>query len=80
MTDTSKRLTKIHQLKLLVVFARYHLMSTCWQEDPVFRPEFLHLRNQLREFIEKEVMINVMKNKNSNLTMNRIVKSADIKD
>ena len=80
MTDTCKSLTKIHQPKLLVVFARYHFMSTCWQEDPVFRPEFLHLRNQLHEFIEKEVMINVMKNKNSNLTMNRIVKSADIKD
>ena len=25
----------------------------------MFRPEFLHLRNRLLEFIEKEVMINM---------------------
>ena len=50
---------KKNQMKLIVVFARYHLMKTCWQEDPMFRPEFLHLRNKLLEFIEKEVMINM---------------------
>ena len=54
------KLPKNHQLKLhVVVFARYQLMSTCWHKDPVFRPEFLHLRNRWREFIEKEVMINM---------------------
>ena len=56
MTDTCKKLPKLHQLKLLVVvFARYHLMTICWHEDPIFRPEFIHLRNRLLEFIEKEV-------------------------
>ena len=60
MTVTCKKLPKINQLKLLnVVFARYHLMNICWHEDPIFRPEFLHLRNRLLEFIEKEVMINM---------------------
>ena len=60
MTHTCKKLPKIHQLNLLlVVFARYHLMNTCWHEDPIFRPEFINLRNRLREFIEKEVMINM---------------------
>ena len=60
MTDTSKKLPENHQLKLLVVvFARYHLMNTCWQEEPMLRPEFLHIRNRLRAFIEKEVMINI---------------------
>ena len=60
LTDTCKKLPKINQLKLLVVvFARYHLMNICWHEDPIFRPEFLHLRNRLLEFIEKEVMINM---------------------
>ena len=60
MTDTCKKLPKIHQLKLIVVvFARYHLMTICWHEDPIFRPEFIHLQNRLLEFIEKEVMINV---------------------
>ena len=55
-----QKVAKIHQLKLLVVvFARYHLMTICWHEDPIFRPEFIHLRNRLLEFIEKEVMINV---------------------
>ena len=55
-----EKVAKFHQLKLLVfVFARYHLMNTCWQEEPMIRPEFLHLRNKLREFIEKEVMINM---------------------
>ena len=60
MTDICKKLPKIYQLKLLVVvFARYDVMSTCWQEDPMSRPEFLHLRNTWLEFIEKEVMINM---------------------
>ena len=59
MTDTCKKMPKINQLKLIVVFARYHLMTICWHEDPIFRPEFLHLRNRLLEFIEKEVMINM---------------------
>ena len=53
-----KKLPKTYQLKLLVVFGRYRAMSACWQEDPVSRPEFLHLRNTWLEFIEKEVMIN----------------------
>ena len=34
-------------------------MSTCWQEEPILRPEFLHIRNKLREFIENEVMKNM---------------------
>ncbi|XP_044176851.1 fibroblast growth factor receptor 3-like isoform X1 [Acropora millepora] len=38
----------------------YHLMNTCWQEDPMFRPEFLHLRNKLLEFIEKELYFGLM--------------------
>ena len=59
MTDTCKKMPKINQLKLIVGFARYHLMTICWHEDPMFRPEFLHLRNRLLEFIEKEVMINM---------------------
>ena len=60
MTGTCKKVPKINQLKLLVVvFARYHLMTICWHEDPIFRPEFLHLRKRLLEFIEKEVMINM---------------------
>ena len=60
MTDTCKKVPINHQLKLfVVVFGRYHLMNSCWQEDPMFRPEFVHLRNKLREFIEKEVMINM---------------------
>ena len=60
MTDTCKKLPKIHQLKPLVfVFARYHLMTICWHEDPIFRPEFIHLRDRLLEFIEQEVRINV---------------------
>ena len=51
-----QKVAKIHELKLVVVvFARYHLMNICWQEDPIFRPEFIHLRDRLREFIEKEV-------------------------
>ena len=55
-----EKVAKFHQLKLLVfAFTRYHLMNTCWQEEPMIRPEFLHLRNKLREFIEKEVMINI---------------------
>ena len=55
-----EKVAKFHQLKLLnFVFARYHLMNTCWQEEPMIRPEFLHLRNKLREFIEKEVIINI---------------------
>ena len=74
-----QNVAKNHQLKLLVVFTRYHFMNTCWQEEPIFRPEFLHLRNRLREFIEKEVMLqHVIKSKNSNLTMNTIVRSADL--
>ena len=57
---TQKKLPKIYQLRLLVVvFARYRVMSTCWEGDPVSRPEFLHLRNTWLEFIEKEVMINM---------------------
>ena len=57
MADTSKKLPNTDYLKLLVVFfPRYHLMSTCWQEEPMLRPEFLHIRNKLREFIENEVM------------------------
>ena len=60
ISSLSDKLRKNHQLKLhVVVFARYHLMNTCWHEDPVFRPEFLHLRNRWREFIEKEVIINM---------------------
>ena len=60
MTGTCKKLPKIHQLKLLVVVsARYHLMIICWHEDPIFRPEFIQLRNRFLEFIEKEVRINV---------------------
>ena len=54
-----QKVAKNYQLKLHVVFARYHLMNTCWQEEPMLRPEFLHLRNKLREFIENEVMINM---------------------
>ena len=54
-----QKVAKNHQLKVLVVFLRYHLMNTCWQEEPMLRPEFLHIRNKLREFIEKEVMINI---------------------
>ena len=44
MTDTSKTLPKkFHQLKLPVaVFARYHLMNICWQEELHFGPEFPH--------------------------------------
>ncbi|XP_067041489.1 tyrosine kinase receptor Cad96Ca-like [Acropora muricata] len=38
----------------------YHLMNTCWQEEPMIRPEFLHLRNKLREFIEKELYLGLM--------------------
>ncbi|XP_015776277.1 PREDICTED: tyrosine-protein kinase Src42A-like [Acropora digitifera] len=38
----------------------YQLMSTCWHKDPVFRPEFLHLRNRWREFIEKELYLGLM--------------------
>ncbi|XP_044169650.1 tyrosine-protein kinase Src42A-like [Acropora millepora] len=38
----------------------YHLMNTCWHEEPMFRPEFLHLRNKLREFIEKELYLGLM--------------------
>ncbi|KAK2547627.1 hypothetical protein P5673_032369 [Acropora cervicornis] len=38
----------------------YHLMNTCWEEDPIFCPEFLHLRNRLREFIEKELYLGLM--------------------
>ena len=45
---------------LVFFFSRYHLMNTCWQEEPMLRPEFLHLRNKLLEFIEKKVMKNVM--------------------
>ena len=60
MTDPYKKLPKIHQLRLLVVvFPRYHLMTICWHEDPIFRPEFIHLRNRLLRFIEKEVIMNV---------------------
>ena len=56
-------------------------MNTCWQEEPTFRPEFLHLRNRLREFIEKEVMLqHVIKSQNNNLTMNTILRSADLWD
>ena len=62
MTDTCKTLPKIHHLTetcCCCFFVRYHLMNICWQEDPIFRPEFIHLRNRLLEFIEKEVMINM---------------------
>ncbi|XP_044179330.1 tyrosine kinase receptor Cad96Ca-like [Acropora millepora] len=38
----------------------YHLMTICWHEDPIFRPEFLHLRNRLLEFIEKELYFGLM--------------------
>ncbi|XP_074609579.1 tyrosine kinase receptor Cad96Ca-like [Acropora palmata] len=38
----------------------YHLMNTCWQEEPMIRPEFVHLRNKLREFIEKELYLGLM--------------------
>ncbi|XP_044171015.1 tyrosine kinase receptor Cad96Ca-like [Acropora millepora] len=38
----------------------YHVMSTCWQGDPVSRPEFLHLRNTWLEFIEKELYLGLM--------------------
>ncbi|XP_067020454.1 uncharacterized protein [Acropora muricata] len=38
----------------------YHLMNTCWQEEPMLRPEFLHIRNTLREFIEKELYLGLM--------------------
>ncbi|XP_044165710.1 tyrosine kinase receptor Cad96Ca-like [Acropora millepora] len=38
----------------------YHLMNICWQEDPIFRPEFIHLRNRLLEFIEKELYFGLM--------------------
>ena len=55
-----QNVAKNYQLKVLVVFARYHLMNTCWQEEPMLRPEFLHIRNRLREFIEKEVTINIL--------------------
>ncbi|XP_044168304.1 tyrosine kinase receptor Cad96Ca-like [Acropora millepora] len=38
----------------------YHLMTICWHEDPIFRPEFLHLRKRLLEFIEKELYFALM--------------------
>ncbi|XP_067023890.1 vascular endothelial growth factor receptor 3-like [Acropora muricata] len=38
----------------------YHLMKTCWQEEPMLRPEFLHLRNKLLEFIEKKLYLGLM--------------------
>ncbi|XP_067025573.1 tyrosine kinase receptor Cad96Ca-like [Acropora muricata] len=38
----------------------YHLMSTCWQEEPILRPEFLHIRNKLREFIEDELYLGLL--------------------
>ena len=55
-----QEIAKKTSTELLVVFSRYVLMNTCWQEEPMLRPEFLHLRNKLLEFIEKEVMKNVM--------------------
>ncbi|XP_044167766.1 fibroblast growth factor receptor 1-like, partial [Acropora millepora] len=38
----------------------YHLMSSCWQEDPILRPEFLQIRNKLIEFIENELYLGLM--------------------
>ncbi|XP_044166492.1 receptor-like tyrosine-protein kinase kin-16 [Acropora millepora] len=38
----------------------YHLMTICWHEDPTFRPEFIHIRNKLLEFIEKELYFGLM--------------------
>lgn len=35
-------------------------MSTCWQEEPMLRPEFLHIRNKLREFIENELYLELL--------------------
>ncbi|KAK2571273.1 hypothetical protein P5673_003853 [Acropora cervicornis] len=35
-------------------------MTICWHEDPIFRPEFIHLRNRLLEFIEKELYFPLM--------------------
>ncbi|XP_067023939.1 tyrosine kinase receptor Cad96Ca-like [Acropora muricata] len=38
----------------------YHLMTICWHEDPIFRPEFIYLRDKLLEFIEKELYFGLM--------------------
>ena len=59
MTGIFKKVDKNLSAETTFFFARYHVMSTCWQGDPVSRPEFLHLRNTWLEFIEKEVMINM---------------------
>ncbi|XP_067023589.1 tyrosine kinase receptor Cad96Ca-like [Acropora muricata] len=38
----------------------YHLMRTCWQEEPILRPEFLHIRNKLQAFIENELYLGLL--------------------
>ena len=34
---------------------RYNLMEMCWQEVPIFRPDFVNISKRLRSFIEGEV-------------------------
>ena len=56
-SDAGSISCKTSQLTLYLIF-RYELMSSCWKENPLMRPAFSQIAQQLKNFLREVKVIN----------------------